>query len=211
MSKLIIKEGERFGQLTVIKELPKQRLPSGQTNRIFLMKCDCGKQKAIRLLHFVRGRIISCGHLKSQHGDTGTKLYNTWRGMRNRCSKNYFQSQYYYDKGITIYNQWQKYSEFKKWAMDNNWKEGLVIDRINSDKGYFPENCRFVTQSENNLNRSIIFRINYNGEIIPLIQLLKRKNINKKHYAAIRGRIYRGWYPQKAVDMPIKKRKLPLT
>ncbi len=42
---------------------------------------------------------------------------------------------------------------FINWALINGWIKGLTIDRINNDKNYCPENCRFVTQSENNKNR----------------------------------------------------------
>ncbi len=153
MKKIELKAGDRFGNLTVVKEAPRAYLPSGQSNRIFLMKCDCGVEKEIRLLHFIRGRIKTCGCSQPQHGEVGTKLHNTWRAMKNRVKENYFQSQYYADKGITICDEFKKYIPFREFALKNGWKDGLTIDRIDGNKGYYPENVRFVTQRENNLNQ----------------------------------------------------------
>lgn len=48
---------------------------------------------------------------------------------------------------------WNSFSEFSDWAKSNGYRYGLDIDRIDNSKGYSPENCRFVTRSENNRNR----------------------------------------------------------
>lgn len=157
MSKrLEINKGDRYGKLTVVKELETAILPSGQPNRVFLTRCDCGNEKEVRLLHFRRGRIRSCGCLNPpRHGEVGTKLYNTWRAMNNRVRDTYFESKYYADKGIDICDEFKSYIPFREWALENGWKDGLTVDRIDGNKGYYPDNIRFVTQAENNMNRDL--------------------------------------------------------
>jgi hypothetical protein len=38
---------------------------------------------------------------------------------------------------------------FREWALRNGYKDGLSIDRIDSEKNYTPENCRWITVKEN--------------------------------------------------------------
>lgn len=81
-------------------------------------------------------------------------IYKEWRDMRKRCqAKNTEYSRYYYNKGIRVCEEWDLldtgFNNFYNWAIDNGYVEGLSIDRIDSSKGYFPENCRWVTFDEN--------------------------------------------------------------
>ena len=83
-----------------------------------------------------------------------TKLYRCWEGMKARCY-NPRRKEYknYGGRGITVCIGWLSFKPFEKWAIKNGYKEGLELDRINVDEGYNPNNCRFVTHSENNLNK----------------------------------------------------------
>ena len=92
------------------------------------------------------------------HGGRFTKLYNTWRGMKKRCYQK-SQDSYprYGGRGITVYGEWKdNFGIFQTWAFNNGYIEGLTIDRINNDKGYSPDNCRFVTIGENTRNRECV-------------------------------------------------------
>jgi len=204
--RLKIKSGDQFGNLTVIKELEKAVLPSGQYNRVFLCKCSCGSKKRVRLLHLTRGRIKSCGCLsKKMNGKCHSPIGNVYRAMRYRCSPNYFQSQYYYDKGIKVYDKWlNDFSLFEKWAYKNGYKEGLQIDRIDNSKGYYPGNCRFVTHTKNQNNKSTTIMINYKGKKTPFMPLLRSLGL-EKHAGAIRSRLKRGYSHKEAIEKPIRK------
>lgn len=201
---LEIRKGQKFNMLTAIKEAPRKRLPCGQINRVILCKCDCGNKKEVRLVHLVRGRIKSCGCLTPLHGMTGSKLHNTWRAMKYRCKDSYFQSQYYSKKGISLHKLWETFIPFKNWALKNGYKSGLQIDRINSNKGYYPGNCRWATCIENANNKYTNLVVNYKGDSYPLGLLLRDKGLIN-HYAAIRCRIKRGWNIEDAIDVPIRK------
>jgi len=204
-NRLEIKAGTQFGKLTVIGEGEKYILPSGQPNRSIKCKCECGTIKDIRLLHLVRGRIISCGcAVGEKHGDANTKLYKKWRAIKYRCYVSpYFNN--YIENGITVCDEWDKsYTAFRDWALKNGYKEGLQIDRIDNNKGYAPDNCRFVTNIENVNNRNNTFKVIYKGVEHPFMQLVRQKQM-VLHMNGIRRRLQSGMSGDEAFDKPFVK------
>lgn len=85
------------------------------------------------------------------------RLYRIWRGMRHRCYGSGNKDKcfkYYRDKGITICDEWRyDFDAFHYWAIHNGYGNDLTIDRIDGDGNYCPENCRWVTPSENSKNK----------------------------------------------------------
>ena len=82
-------------------------------------------------------------------------LYNRWRAMINRCKPSCVHHKYYYDKDITVCNAWlNDFYSFKDWAITHGYSPDLTIDRIDNTKGYCPENCRWITKSENTRRNS---------------------------------------------------------
>lgn len=200
--------GDKVGEFTYIGEAPTIILPSGQKPRRIFCKCQCGNIISSLLSHVNHKKTKTCGECKSSKLDKNEEkspLYGTWRSMRNRCSPSYFQRKYYYDKGITVFNEWNLYSNFKKWALSNGYKNGLQIDRIYNSLGYFPENCRFVTQVVNLSNRDITKKVVYKGKLTPLMTLLHLRKISAYQSNTITRRIKRGWSVEDAIDIPIKK------
>lgn len=194
---------EKYFKLTVIKEVSPFVLPSGQKNKAILCKCDCGKEKVIRKLHLVRGRVKSCGCLnKTKKGLSTHPLYKILQAIKLRTQGHY--NDIYKKKDIKLCDEWQDFMNFYNWAINNGYKKNLQIDRINGNKGYNPENCRFVTPKENVRNRENTIIVNYNGKKEVLCKILEEKN-KMKNYSTIIGRIKRGWSIEKAIDFPIKK------
>lgn len=155
--------GQRFGRL-VVKDLAKTRGKDGKIRWVCL--CDCGAEKTIRGCDLVMGKTTSCGCLRREatgnrcrtHGGTGSRLYHIWSGIKRRCGN----SRWY--EHVTYCEEWEEFSAFEKWANKNGYEEHLTIDRIDCEKGYSPDNCRWVTQKQqmNNMRRNLI--IEANGE-----------------------------------------------
>jgi hypothetical protein len=75
--------------------------------------------------------------------------------MLKRCyNKNCKAYCNYGGRGITVCDEWiESFDNFYKWLLTSNYDENLTIDRIDNDKGYSPDNCKFSTYVEQNNNR----------------------------------------------------------
>ncbi|MCF6777856.1 hypothetical protein L3V83_14910 [Thiotrichales bacterium 19X7-9] len=82
-------------------------------------------------------------------------LYCVWTDIKKRCNNHNSKIyKYYGERGIKVCDEWSNdFKIFYDWSMLNGYKQGLEIDRIDNDKGYSPDNCRFVTTSINLRNR----------------------------------------------------------
>ena len=104
---------------------------------------------------------------------------------------------YYGGRGITICNEWLlDFMNFYNWAIDNNYKEGLSIDRIDSDGNYEPSNCRWVTAKEQANNTRRNHYITYNQEIHTIKEWAEILSID---YNKLRYRIKKHSNLEKAV------------
>ncbi len=122
-------------------------------------------------------------HGKSRRGQMG-KLYNVWRGARQRCmckpnSRHYKR---YAGRGITFARAWDDFEVFEKWAIESGYREGLSIDRINNDIGYSPENCRWATPSQQQRNTS---KNKFNNDSIAILRHLRKRGLRYKQLAKI--------------------------
>jgi hypothetical protein len=151
--------GVKLGMLTVSHIVDRSK--SG--NVMWECKCECGGTTVIsssdirKVLNGKAGR-ISCGcqwHKKKENRLTDHPLYATWGSMKQRCyNPNATGYERYGGRGITICDEWLESSEsFFKWAEEVGYEPGLTLDRIDNDKGYSPDNCRFVDRYVQGANR----------------------------------------------------------
>jgi hypothetical protein len=84
-----------------------------------------------------------------------------WYGMNDRCHSTAQtprakeQCKNYRDRGISVCEEWRhSYEAFKEWSLANGYRDDLTIDRIDIDKDYSPENCKWSTLQEQSKNRS---------------------------------------------------------
>lgn len=206
MKKTNIKTGDKFGRLTVIKELETNPL-NGQYRRFVFCKCNCGNTKTVRLDHLVYKYILSCGCYNKQrareratiHGDSKTRLHNIWTDILRRCyDKKVYAYKWYGAKGVSVYKSWLIYKNFKTWCLSHGYKDNLTIDRINPSKHYEPKNCRWIPKKEQgkNLRKSIF----YKGEhsLSASIRLGGGRNLVRHRIKVL------GWNLKDAFTKPIK-------
>lgn len=113
----------------------------------------------------VKANAKGANNSQYKHGLRHHRLYKVWLAMKDRCSNKNNKSYVNYGaKGVTVCDLWKRSaSEFINWSINNGWKRGLQIDRINNDGDYSPGNCRFVTINENVKNRRLIQKSNKTG------------------------------------------------
>lgn len=158
--------------MILLKELDRRAVGSnGNKTRFALFECEhCGKQVEKQKNNGLRDFSCGCARYEltsksnAMHGDSNSNaeyynLWSTWCNMRDRCNRSTNQDyQYYGGKGIVVCNEWNDYLEFKKWSILNGYilNGNLQIDRIDSNKNYSPDNCRWVDAKTNQRNRDCI-------------------------------------------------------
>jgi hypothetical protein len=150
-----------------MEALMKTEKRNGRT--YYETECEtCGVKKMVRkdnLKHNKKCR--SCARKeprtrrKVKHGHSGSKkhnkqpspLYVRWDNMKKRCNNpNHKSYRYYGGKGITICEEWNDFQNFQK-DLKDTFFEGATLDRIDPDKGYYKENCRWLSRSDNSKHR----------------------------------------------------------
>jgi hypothetical protein len=162
-----LKIGERFGRWLVIG-LPQYRASQGT---LYPVRCDCGTQGLAQRHPLTSGKSKSCGCLDRElaaerarvmgkanvrHGMTGTPTHRSWQAMLVRCSYEKHPAWHRYGgRGITVCDLWQGPDGFQTFfAFMGERPEGMTLDRMDNDRGYFPANCRWATPTEQQRNRS---------------------------------------------------------
>lgn len=210
--------GKRFGRLVAI-EREESINKSGNSWTVWKCQCDCGNVISV-CTHLLRsGRTKSCGCLKIErdserhikHGMHDKKLYYVWRSMKSRCYNTNEKSYHNYGaRGITVCDEWKDdFQAFYDWSIKNGYNENAkhgecTLDRIYNDKGYSPDNCRWVTLKEQQRNKRTNHLMTYNGKTQTVIQWAEETGIKKETlYARV---LTLGWSDEKAITTPVKKK-----
>ena len=207
--------GKKFGTLTVIEHLGTNK----DKNNIFLCRCDCGNELIKTYSHAIKTVSKSCPNCRSKYRDINqTKefeaLYSVWTDMSNRTTKNHKHNRSCYkNHNITVCAEWRKdFRSFYNWAMANGYKyeklpNGMnkyTIDRIDPYKGYFPENCRWITIQEQQKNKINNTRIKLQGKDYILSELAEKYNIKT---GTLYYRLYKyKWSLEKSLSTEVKPR-----
>lgn len=166
-----LNKGDIFGRLVVLDEKSIKI-----KNKYFILcQCSCPNKTVgkFRRDNLLNGHTTSCGcfHKESVsalfkgHGLVEHPLYHVWSAMKDRCSNNNNKGyKHYGGRGIYVCEEWKdNFQMFYDWCMNNDYSEGLDIDRRNNDGPYAPWNCRFVTRKVNIGNQRLIRSINTSG------------------------------------------------
>ena len=186
--------GYRIGKLTVTK-----CIGSNGQKVIWECICDCGNKVERSTSELNAGSILSCGCLKHEIGEKlkkynarDRKLYFRWSNIHNRCyNPNNPAYKRYGGRGITMCPEWKDdFFSFRDWAVQNGYDESLSLDRIDNNKGYSPENCRWVkTETQANNKRTNVL-VTYNGISLTLKQWSNKLGVP---YTTLQSRHYKGY------------------
>lgn len=167
MGRLVDLTGQRFGQITVLGRTQNHICASGQQKTAWRCLCVCGKEFVATSGNLRNGHYESCGCLvakrmsaigqkRKTHGESKTRLYRIWAGMKDRCENPHnIKYSIYGGKGIKVCPEWlNSFDKFRDWAVANGYADNLTIDRIDSNGNYDPSNCRWETYSVQNKNRN---------------------------------------------------------
>ena len=175
MAESRLKEMSTHGRLTLLQRFRRAVGLKGCTDWFWYCICDCGGTVLTRCCSITSGSTKSCGCLQRESAiknaqkatsmtrkyskeDSESGIYKRWRGIIKRVkyikpnNRNY---SVYKGKGINICKEWELFENFKRWSLENGYSPELTIDRIDGNKGYSPDNCRFITMSENLKNRNL--------------------------------------------------------
>lgn len=185
MGKLIDLTGKKFHRWTV-----DSRAPNKGKETAWFCVCECGTKRSVNSQPLQNGLSKSCGCFCSEvsvklgkatatHGLSGTAMYAAWRNMRYRCNNKRAKAYPSYGgRGIKVCTEWDDFSTFHEWSMKNEYQEGLSIDRINNDDGYYPENCRWANYNEQSNNRRSSHYLTHNGKTLSATQWARELGLN---------------------------------
>lgn len=197
--------GRRFGKLVVI-ELLVERDKHGNVR--WECRCDCGARSQVTSNRLLCGKANSCGCRSGgpTHGQTHSKAYRAWRAMKYRCLNQRCSCYHNYGgRGITVCERWL--NSFENFFADMGLPpRGLQLERKNNDGNYEPGNCVWATCREQSNNRRRTVLLEYHGDIKPITEWADLFRI--KHQT-IRSRIRDGWGVEKALSVPVAKRRKP--
>lgn len=198
---------QKIGRLVIKRLFRKNTNRKGHKTEAYAeCECECGNIKEIRLDGLKT--IKSCGCIRSEklakqnlshgcgtRGAKGYATYSSWQHMKDRClNKNNKYYKNYGGRGITIDERWLKFENFLE---DMGYSpKGYSIERLDNEKGYYKENCKWSSFQEQMNNTRRNHFLEYNGERKTIAQWARDKKIT---YACLTNRIKRGWSIERAL------------
>lgn len=210
-----IELGQRYGRWRVIAA--GERIKShGSSRMMWVCRCECGRgiERQVRSQSLLNGHSQSCGCLRDEaaaracyrHGESkrSQKIaeYDTWQSMIQRCTNPTCSSYYKYGKrGITVCERWRtSYQSFLE-DMGRRPSASHSLERIDNDKGYGPDNCRWATLSEQANNKRSCRFITCLGRTATVAQWARENGLTK---STLLARLNMGWPVEEAISRPCK-------
>lgn len=197
--------GVKSGHLKVI------RVENHKSRNMCFCVCDCGRNTWARVSRIISGRSQSCGCRRydkvTSHGMSGKRnrhpLYGIWTSMVARCS-NVKHKQYdsYGGRGITVCDRWlgnEGFANFLSYMGDR--PDGCSLDRVDNDKGYSPDNCRWATVKVQQRNTRGNRMATCDGKTQCVAAWAEEVGVP---WYLIRNRLEQGWSDERAIKTPYK-------
>lgn len=201
--------GKKFGRLTALKDVGKNK-----RGRVWECMCDCGKFVQVISTYLTSMHTRSCGCLQPDmakasgekrrtHGHTSNKNkqfayeYHTWASMKNRCYRVGNASYKNYGaRGITVCDRWLNSFENFYADMGPRPSNEHSLDRIDTNSGYSPENCRWADKYQQAQTRTNVRAITAFGKTQSAAAWERDTGIPSM---VIRNRLDSGWDVEKTL------------
>ena len=183
------KIGLKYGHLIVLSV--DEEKPKKNPYKYYICQCSCGEIIIRNGLTLQPYKNMYCGRKECIYKpnkkylsgkNSSHQLYKRYNAMMTRCYKEKHKTyQGYGSRGIVVCDEWKNnYPNFFNWAINNGWKYGLSLDRKDPDKNYTPENCQWITVSENCASgRKVKFSKSLEKDVISL----REQKLNNKEIA----------------------------
>lgn len=205
--KIIVTPGQKFHRLTIVEA----NLRIGK-EIYHLCRCDCGIEKKIFARNVERGKSKSCGCLSREksrehatHGLSKKPIYQTWSRMCRRCDNPKIERyKNYGGRGIRVCERWKKFENFYA-DMGDIPGPGYSLGRIDNDKNYGPDNCRWETEEQQQNNTSRTIWIEHAGNRMSLSQWAVKLCVP---YSLLMNRYKAGWSDEEIISDRKDQRQL---
>lgn len=183
-------EGKKYNNLRVLSLFEIRKRADSKRNRYYyLCECDCGNKIVVEKSKIISGHTKSCGCARKEFNEgqfqkkydidiKNEPLYDIWSSMKRRCSNKRYKN--YFGRGIKVCEEWIKsFMSFYKWSLENGYKKGLSIDRIDNNGNYEPCNCRWATNKQQQRNKRNNHIIEVYGISGPVSEICEKYNVNR--------------------------------
>jgi len=210
MSAIIkLKKGDRIPNTRLCYLEEVKRLNPKRRHAKFI--CDCGKTIETDLNWVRFGNITSCGCFKTEelikknikHGNafrnSASGAYRSWQALNQRAgiSKNY--------EHVKVDECWTGENGFINFLRDMGERpKGYSIERIDNNKGYQPDNCRWATRTEQARNTSNNVNVTIGNTTQCIAAWCDEKNIN---YSLVKQRRQKGMSLIDSIITPVDASK----
>lgn len=206
-----ISSGERFGSLTILSQAGINH----RRGRTYRCRCDCGRETVASGENLRRGDAKTCGCRGNRYAPQKVgkrpadpaklKMYEVWRRMISRCHNPKSSDFHHYGgRGIAVCSRW---FDLENFVSDMGIPaKGLELDRIDNSKDYSPDNCQWVSRTEQVRNRRVTFRVEYQGRVMAVAEVAEITGADPN---LLRGRLRLGWSVEKALREPKYRSRFP--
>lgn len=192
--------GQKFGRLTILSFNEPKVYEYAWKTKIYSVNClcDCGKEHTVDFQSIKLGRSKSCGCYnievasnKFTHGETKNNIkspeYQTWSRMKKRCYNSNDKDYHHYGgRGILMNENWKSsFSSFLE-DMGRMPDNGYSIERIDCNKGYTKENCKWIPVKDQPKNTRLTKQITYQDKTQCLADWCRELNLK---YSVMRHRV----------------------